>query len=467
MAYILQGRPTGHNYSVLSQSPSKHAQLLHIWHSEKGRELTTFFSLLSGPDKKKILNWSSKSSDGFRLSDSKGAGKTDLFASLRMEEKVNLLQRFVDEIKEDVQFPQLRQYDGFLEELTLKPVAERLEKLLNEMPEHTTKTMVKFAPDCMNAYEDIINLQPGEVLLLENIRFYSDENSKDESERLAMAKHIASYGDYFVSDAFGTSHRQSATVVGIPRVLGHGCCGYLMKREIEAYADLLGEPPRPIVAIVGGVKVSEKIALIENILPQIDNVIIGGAIAFTFLKAQGFTIGNSFHQSGQSFTDTYGHKTNIDELAQRFLAKAKSSNVQVLLPVDHICHTKCEGTDDPSVTADANVPDGYMALDIGPKTAELYQECVDSCQTAVWSGPMGVFEIPTFSTGTFVISKAMGDGSQDRGLVSIIGGGASATAARLCGHDVRVSHISSGGGASLDLLLEGKNLPGISVLDDL
>ena len=401
------------------------------------------------------------------MSDSKGAGKTDLFASLEMEEKVHLLQRFVNENKEDVQFPQLRQYDGFMEELTLRPVAERLEKLLNEMPEHTSKTVVRFAPDCMNAHEDVANLQPGEVLLLENIRFYSDENSKDESERLAMAKRIASYGDYFVSDAFGTSHRQSATVVGIPRVLGHGCCGYLMKREIEAYADLLGEPPRPIVAIVGGVKVSEKISLIENILPQIDNIIIGGAMAFTFLKAQGFTIGNSFHQSGQSFTDTYGQRTNIDDLAQRFLAKAKSCNVQVLLPVDHICHTKCEGTDDPSVTDDANVPDGYMALDIGPRTTELYQNCIDSCQTAVWSGPMGVFEIPTFSTGTFVVAKAMGDGTQDRGLVSIIGGGASATAARVSGHDVRVCHISSGGGASLDLLLEGRNLPGISVLDDL
>jgi phosphoglycerate kinase len=240
-----------------------------------------------------------------------------------------------------------------------------------------------------------------------------------------------------------------------------------MKREIEAYADLLGEPPRPIVAVVGGVKVSEKIQLIENILPQIDNIIIGGAIAFTFLKVQGYSIGSSFNQSGQSFTDTYSHKTNIDELAARFLAKAKTHNVKVLLPVDHICHIKCVGTDTPWITADANVPDGHMALDIGPRTIGMYRSCIETSQTAVWSGPMGVFEIPTYSTGTFVVAKAMGDETQDRGLVSIIGGGASAISARMSGHDGRVSHISSGGGASLDLLLEGKNLPGISVLDDL
>jgi phosphoglycerate kinase len=215
------------------------------------------------------------------------------------------------------------------------------------------------------------------------------------------------------------------------------------------------------------VKVSDKILLIESILPQIDYVIFGGAMSFTLLKAKGFSIGQSFHQPGQSFDDKYGETKNIDEIAERLLAKAAALNVKVLLPVDHTCHTTCEGTDSPSFTADANVPDGYMALDIGPKTANLYQSCIESCRSAIWSGPMGVYEIPTYSTGTFVIAKAMGDGTQDRGLVSIIGGGASATAARISGHAGRVSHLSSGGGASLDLLLEGTNLPGISVLDDL
>jgi phosphoglycerate kinase len=452
---------------MLTQSSSKHASCLSVWQSEKGKGLTTFFSILPGEVKKKILNWSSKASEGFRLSDSKGAGKTDLFATLSMEEKINLLKKYQNETDTNIQFPHLRQYDGFMEELTLQPVAVRLEELLNEMPEYTTKAVVKFAPDCMNADEEVAALKPGEVLVLENIRFYSEENSKDESELLTMAQKIASYGDYFVSDAFGTSHRHSATVVGVPRVLGHGCCGYLMKGEIEAFADLLLAPPRPIVAIVGGVKISDKIMLVDNILPHIDYIIIGGAVAFSFLKVQGYSIGSSFNQSGQSFVDTYGQKTNIDELAKRFLAKAKSCNVQVLLPVDHICHTKCEGTDNPFVTADANVPEGYMALDIGPRTIELYRNCIESCRTVVWSGPMGVFEIPTYSTGTFVVAKSMGDGTQDRGFVSIIGGGASATAARISGHGGRVSHISSGGGASLDLLAEGKILPGINVLDDL
>lgn len=240
-----------------------------------------------------------------------------------------------------------------------------------------------------------------------------------------------------------------------------------MKREIEAYADLLGGPPRPIVAVVGGVKVSEKILWIENILPQMDYIVVGGAVAFTFLKSRGFKIGRSFHETGQSFSDRYEEVENIDEMAERLLAKAKACNVRVLLPLDHICHTACCAADSPLVTENANVPDRYMALDIGPKTVELFQNCIASCRTAVWSGPMGVYEMPTYSTGTFVIAKAMGDGTQERGMVSIIGGGASATAARICGHAGRVSHISSGGGASLDLLLEGKNLPGISVLDDL
>jgi phosphoglycerate kinase len=167
---ILQGRPTGYKYAMLSQSPSKHAQVLQLWQSEKGRELTTFFSLLSGPDKKKILNWSTKSPEGFRLSDSKGAGKTDLFASLDVPEKVALLQRFLNDIDEDTMFPQLRHYNGFMEELTLKPIAVRLEELLNATAEYTTKTVVKFAPDCMNAHDEVAALKPGEVLLLENIR---------------------------------------------------------------------------------------------------------------------------------------------------------------------------------------------------------------------------------------------------------------------------------------------------------
>eukprot|EP00804_Cyclotella_cryptica_P018770 CCRYP_007259-RC/>CCRYP_007259-RC protein AED:0.44 eAED:0.45 QI:0/0/0/1/0/0/3/0/510 len=460
-----KGRPTGHKHSILQTTPEQHRHYLQIWKSERGKGLTTYFSLLSGEDKKRILNWSSVAGEAWKLSDVAGAGNGTTDEEESSTSSCNNNDDNDDD--EETQFPQLRQYDGFQEELTLEPVATRLSQLLNADPSSSSPIVVKFAPDCMNAKEIVQSLTPGQVLLLENVRFYSDDNSKDESERRAMAERLASYGDYFVSDAFGTSHRTSATVVGIPSVMGHGCCGYSMKREIEAYADLLGEPPRPIVAVVGGVKVSEKILWIESILPQMDYIVVGGAVAFTFLKSRGFTIGRSFHEAGQSFSDRYEEVENIDEMAERLLVKAKACNVRVLLPLDHICHTACCATDSPLVTENANIPDGYIALDIGPKTAEQYQNCIASCRTAVWSGPMGVYEMPSYSNGTFVIAKAMGDGTQERGLVSIIGGGASATAARVCGHEGRVSHISSGGGASLDLLLEGKNLPGISVLDDL
>jgi phosphoglycerate kinase len=267
--------------------------------------------------------------------------------------------------------------------------------------------------------------------------------------------------------AFGNSHRvNSATTIDLPRVLGHGCCGYLLQREITTYANLLGSAaPHPIVAIVGGTKVSEKILLMERILRKIDCLIIGGALAYTFLKALGYQIGNSFHEASQSFGDKYCEMKNIDELATGLLSKAKVCGVEVLLPVDHVCHTSCDPTDAPIITTDANVPDGYMALDIGPQTIAMYQQCISQCQSAVWNGPLGVFEIPTFATGSFAIAKALGDGTQAGGLMSIVGGGASADAARLCGHASRVSHVSSGGGASLDLL-KGKALPGIDSLDN-
>jgi phosphoglycerate kinase len=255
-------------------------------------------------------------------------------------------------------------------------------------------------------------------------------------------------------------------MVDVPSVLGHGATGYLLQNEILAYAKLLGgTAPRPIVAIVGGTKVSDKILLLEHILKQIDSLIIGGAIAFTFLKAAEYSIGNSFHEAGQSFGDKYCEEMNIDDLARRFLRKARACNVEILLPLDHVCNTKCEPTDAVVTTKDAHVPDGYMALDIGPQTIAAYQKCISKSKCAIWNGPMGVFEIPTYSTGSFSIAKALGDATQTRGLLSIIAGGASSNAAMSCGHASRVSHVSSGGGASLDLL-EGKVLPGIEVLND-
>ena len=220
-----------------------------------------------------------------------------------------------------------------------------------------------------------------------------------------------------------------------------------------------------MVAIVGGTKTTDKIVLMEHILRKIDFLLIGGALSYTFLKAKGYQIGNSFHEAGQSFGDKYCEIRDIDELATSLLSKAKVCGVEVLLPLDHVCHTSCAPTDAPTITADANIPDGYMALDIGPRTIAAYRECISQCQSAVWNGPLGVVEIPTYATGSFAIAKALGDGTQERGLMSIIGGDSSGDAARLCGHTSRVSHVSSGGGASLDLL-KGKTLPGIDSLDN-
>ena len=279
-----------------------------------------------------------------------------------------------------------------------------------------------------------------------------------------MAEKLASYGDYYVSDAFGTAHRDSATMTGIPQILGHGAAGYLMDREIQYFTRVLSNPAHPMVAIVGGAKVSDKILLLENMLKIIDKLVIGGAMAYTFLKAQGFTIGKSFCESGQSFTDKYGEKHDIVELARSLLEKAKEHKITVFLPLDHICHTECKATEAPLTTADPNVPDNYMALDIGPKTMKAYEEAIRGCKTAIWNGPMGVFEIPTYSAGTYAIAKVMGD-ETERGMMSIIGGGDSASAAEKSGQASRMSHVSTGGGASLELL-EGKQLPGVAVLDD-
>ena len=449
------GRPKGVKYSDLQDDESARRRNMQTWLRERGTGKTSFFALLSGDEKLKLLSWSSVATKMGGITGEEGSGKTVLFSSLPEEEKKTLLDRFKAEMQQESQFPQLRQYQGFEEELSLKPVQFRLEELL-ERP-------VAFAADCMDAEGDIQRLKPGDVMLLENVRFYSDESDKKSSK--VMSEKLASYADYFVSDAFGTAHRDSATMTGIPRELGHGAAGYLMDREINYFAKVLGNPPRPMVAIVGGAKVSDKIQLLENMLQRIDKLVIGGAMAYTFLKAQGIEIAKSFCEAGQSFTDNYGEKKDIIQLAANLLKLAESRKVEVFLPMDHVCFTECKATDSFITTTDANVPCGFMALDIGPKTVAKYCEVIGQCNTAIWNGPMGVFEIPTYANGTYSVAKAMGDGTQQRNLLSIVGGGDSASAAESSGHAVRMSHVSTGGGAALELL-EGKVLPGIAVLDD-
>ncbi|KAI2498731.1 Phosphoglycerate kinase [Fragilaria crotonensis] len=458
------GRPKGVSYKDALADEELHKYHKETWRVEKGTGKTSFFAHLSGEDKKQILGWSSKAGESAELSSEAGSGKCYLFSTLPEEEKKSLLDRLVEERRhQESDFPHLREYNGYVEELSLAPVATRLEELLRA--NNPDALPVLFADDCLHADEKVAQLKPGQALLLENLRFYREESTKDAESRLLMARKLASYGDYFVSDAFGTAHRDSASMTGIPHVLGHGAAGYLMHREIEAFARVLGDSPTPVVAIVGGAKVSDKILLLDNLLNRIDELIIGGAMAYTFLKAQGFDVARSFCEAGQSYTDKYGETRDIVELATNLLAKAKANNIAVHLPIDHVCHTSCALTDTPVVTQDANVPDGCMALDIGPKTIAQFEDVISRCKTAIWNGPMGVFELEPFSKGTYAVAKAMGDGTESRGLLSIIGGGDSASAAEKSGQAVRMSHVSTGGGASLELL-EGKILPGVRALDD-
>lgn len=303
------------------------------------------------------------------------------------------------------------------------------------------------------------------MLLLENLRFYSNKSSKKEPERLAMAGTLDSYGNVFVSDAFGTTHRDSATMTGIAAALGHGAVGYLIEKEVDAFSAGLGDPPKPGVAIMGGAKVSNKILLLENMLPKIDKLLIGRAMAYTFLQCASNTVGTSMSEFGKTFKAKEGTEQKVDDLVDTILSKAKDAGVELYLPVDHACHTAFGATDSPLVTDSADIPHGYMVLDIGPKTVKTYVAAIGKCRMAIWNGPMGVFEMGCYTDGTFIMARAMGDGTEENGLMSIIGGGDSASAAEECGEAKRMSHVSTGRGASLELL-KGKVLSGIAALDD-
>eukprot|EP01060_Flectonema_neradi_P004301 TRINITY_DN1278_c6_g1_i1.p1 TRINITY_DN1278_c6_g1~~TRINITY_DN1278_c6_g1_i1.p1 ORF type:complete len:577 (+),score=157.58 TRINITY_DN1278_c6_g1_i1:58-1788(+) len=453
------GRPSG----VQMKDHTKghiHENRVRTWVAEKGRGKAAFFAVLSSEDKVWILE---------QIADKKafpakwkgtpplgeGNGKTHFFAGLPEKQKTDLLDKWTAKNKKENDFVFLRKYNGYEEENTLEPVAARLGELLGKK--------VEFAPDCLDCSQQVSSLKPGDVLLLENVRFYKEENSKKEDERLKMASVLASYGDYFVCDAFGTAHRDAASITGIPKILGHGVAGYLMKKETDSFAKALTNPQRPMCAIVGGSKVSDKIKVLENLVTQVNTLLIGGAMAYVFLKAKGFSIGKSYCEKGQSFTDKYGEQTDtILEMAKALMAKAEECGVELLLPKDHVAHTEFKATDKPLTTEGESIPETHMALDIGPKTRELYCNAIAKCKTVVWNGPMGVFEIPTFAQGTFDVAKSLAENSG----MTIIGGGDSASAAEMSGYATQITHISTGGGASLELL-EGKQLPGIAALDNM
>ena len=323
------------------------------------------------------------------------------------------------------------------EKLTLAPVAVRLSELLGQD--------VIFAKDIIgdDAKAKAAALQPGQIMLLENLRF----DIREEKNGADFAKALADMADIFVSDAFGTVHRAHASTAGVAAYLP-AYSGLLVDRELSVMGKALDDPKRPFVAVLGGAKVSDKINVINNLLEKADTIIIGGGMAYTFKKAQGFEVGKSLLEADRL------------DYANDMIAKAAAKGVKFLLPVDNYCAAEFSADAEP-VLAEGNIPDDLMGMDIGPKTVELFTDAVKGAGTIVWNGPMGVFEFDKFANGTKAMAKALAES----GAVTIVGGGDSAAAVEKLGFADKITHISTGGGASLEFL-EGKELPGVACLFD-
>lgn len=323
---------------------------------------------------------------------------------------------------------------------SLEPVAQVLADQLEREVIFATDDMVVGE----SAQKAIGEMKDGEVVLLENVRFRKEETKNEEN----FAKELASLADVFVNDAFGTAHRAHASTVGIAQFLP-AYSGMLIEKELEIMGGTIEHPERPFVAILGGAKVSDKIGVIHNLLEKVDSLLIGGGMAYTFLKAQGYEIGTSLLEEDK-----------ID-LAKELLHKAKTKGVELLLPVDVVASKEFKADAEHKTVVIDEIPSDYMGLDIGEKTVESFTKVIKNANAVIWNGPMGVFEMPAFAKGTESIAKALAESD----AITIIGGGDSAAAVKQLGYGDQMTHISTGGGASLELL-EGKELPGISVLED-
>jgi phosphoglycerate kinase len=326
----------------------------------------------------------------------------------------------------------------------MKPVAEHLAELLNRP--------VKLAPAAIgpDAKAAVDALKDGEVLMLENTRFHKAETSKEAADREAMAKELASYGDVYVNDAFGTAHRPHASTETVAHFLP-AVAGFLMEKELDYLGKAIENPAKPYVAVLGGAKISGKIDVLENLMGKVDALLIGGGMMFTFYKAQGMEIGKSLLEEDKV------------ELAKKILADAKAKNVKLLLPVDTVVAETFDNAAATKVVPVNAIPAGWAGVDIGPETVKIFTEEIKKAKTVVWNGPMGVFEMPNFAVGTNAVAHAMADATKG-GAVTIVGGGDSASAIAKAGLDKQVSHVSTGGGASLEFL-EGKVLPGVAALN--
>lgn len=331
--------------------------------------------------------------------------------------------------------------------MSLKSVAERLRMLLDK--ELARGENVGFCPECVGpeAEEVATQLEKGQTLLLENLRFHSEEEANDPK----FARQLANLAEYYVNDAFGSAHRAHASTEGITHFMKECAAGLLMEKELKYLGKALEHPEEPFVAILGGAKVSDKIGVIQNLLTKVNVLIIGGGMAYTFLKAQGQEIGKSLLEADKV------------DLAKSLLAEAKKRNVKLLLPVDHVVAIKPEPNAVVQQIGEGQaIPADKMALDIGPKTIELFSDAISDARTIVWNGPMGVFEVPGFSKGTFRVAHAVADNG---GATSIVGGGDSVAAVKAANVADKITHISTGGGASLEFL-EGQKLPGVEALTE-
>ena len=326
----------------------------------------------------------------------------------------------------------------------MAPVAAHLAKLLGRS--------VSLAPDCLSddTKKMVAGLPDGGVLLLENTRFHKEETSKEAPEREAMAKTLAGYGDVYVNDAFGTAHRPHASTETIAHFLP-AVAGFLMEKEIEFLDEkVLKNPAKPFVAIIGGAKVSSKIAVLESLLNKVDKLIIGGGMAYTFFKARGIAVGKSLVEDDQI------------ETAKKVLDAAEARKVTLLLPIDHVVAKEFSADAESKNSISVAIEEGWLGLDIGSETVKKFKEALAGAKTVFWNGPMGVFEFPKFAKGTTAIASTLADLP---GAVTVIGGGDSVSAVKKAGVSAKMSHISTGGGASLELI-EGKELPGIKALND-
>lgn len=326
----------------------------------------------------------------------------------------------------------------WLPEFSLAPVAKRLSELLG--------TEVRMSKDVVgkDAHAISASIKPGEVALLENLRYYKEETDNDP----AFAKELASLADIYVNDAFGTAHRAHASTAGVAAYLP-AVCGFLIQKEIEVLGRALNNPVRPFVAVLGGAKVSDKIGVITNLLDKVDTLIVGGAMSYTFQKARGGTVGASPCEDDKL------------DLARELLVKAEKKGIRFLLPVDNVVTEAYDENAAYQVVPSMAIPDNWMGMDIGPETIKFFSGALKGAGTVVWNGPMGVFEFNAFAKGTYAIAQAVAD----TGAVSIIGGGDSVAAVTKLGFADKMTHISTGGGASLEFL-EGKELPGIAVLNE-